>query len=254
MRSGRRVAVVPAPLGQRRALVEAEQRVGRLDLHLARAARGDGSSSTTMAMFCIASRKRRGIERERVSDEAFERVARHVRPRRLSPRLRAGFRRVASRARATVGSSRSRRARRTDRRAASACRCGGRAGSACRTCASSAPAAARAQLLLDDLRDRRDFGDADAIGDAQHVPIDRQSRARRARGRARRSRSCGRRRAARRARPCRPAPRRRARATSACAMPMSDFDFGAEEAGRVNLRLELRRRRPSPARARRDSA
>ena len=31
---GQRVAVVPAPLGQRRALVEAEQRVRRLDLHL----------------------------------------------------------------------------------------------------------------------------------------------------------------------------------------------------------------------------
>ena len=65
---GQRVAVRPLALGERRAFVEAEQRIGRLDAD-SPSCSFVGSSSTTMAMFCIASRKCVGNRLERFVDE-----------------------------------------------------------------------------------------------------------------------------------------------------------------------------------------
>ena len=140
---GQRVAVVPPPLGQRRALVEAEQGVGRLDLHLARGApatarsrprsRGSPSPRGTGAG-CRPGRQRRG-RRTRVDPRAAFALRFSSRPARFA----RGPPGSADRQR-----SRTCRSRRTGRRAASACRCGGREESACRTSGSTAPAAARA--------------------------------------------------------------------------------------------------------------
>jgi hypothetical protein len=86
---GQPVAVGPLALGQRRALVEAVERIGRLDLHrLERLALG--SSSTTMAMFRISSRKRRGMSVIASATRRLERGARHARAPCAALRLR-GF-------------------------------------------------------------------------------------------------------------------------------------------------------------------
>ena len=64
-----RVSVVRVALGQRRALIEAEQRVvGSISRSSSNSC--DGSSSTTTATFFMASRKRRGIPRSASSTRA----------------------------------------------------------------------------------------------------------------------------------------------------------------------------------------
>ena len=60
---GQRVAVAPSAFGQRRALIEAEQRVAAARSPYPPGRAGDGSSSTTTATFFISWRKRRGISR-----------------------------------------------------------------------------------------------------------------------------------------------------------------------------------------------
>ena len=141
------------------------------------------------------------------------------------------------------GRSRSPRGPRTDRRAGAACRCGGRGGSTCRRSASSRPAAARRTAAARRPGSSRP-GDADAVRRHAARGDRREGPARRARGRARHSRSCGRRPAASRAPPWSPGTSPPCCSTTAVAMPTSDRDFGAEEAGGLDLRLELRGRRP----------
>ena len=109
-----------------------------------------------------------------------------------------------------------------------------------------------AQLLLDDDR-IVGFGDADAVRHAQHVPVDRQARD------AERVAEHDVRRLAADARQL----DERVHVGRHLAAVVLDerlrhaderLRLGAEEAGRMDLRLELRRPSPSRARARPDSA
>ena len=173
----------------------------------------DGSSSTTIAMFVIASRNRRGIAGERVSDEALERC---VDPRRFafaSLRLPCAVAPCRAVRRALSGSVEVVAHRRCTAHWSQS----GLGLQMRRPCRISVSDVARpplgrqraAQLLLDDVR-VVGLGDADPVRHAQHVPIDRQP------GHAERVAEHDVRRLAadagqrRRARPCRPAPRRRA--------------------------------------------
>ena len=230
MRSGSDVAVVPAALGERRALVEAEQRVGRLDLHLVEQV-GRRLVLDDDRDVLEVSRKRAGIVSSASAHELAEPFAGHFRdvrglrrrpagrrlaplaqdPRRPGPRP-AGSSRTSSRTAQRSQSGFGLQMRRPWRMSVSDAR------------VHASRRQALAQLLLDDLRDRRTR--RGRSGWRRAARGDRPAaRARRARGRARRSRSCGRRRAAARARPSAAAPRRRARSTSACAMPISARAF-----------------------------
>src|SRR5471030_1812941 len=74
---GQRVAVAPAALRQRRALIQAEQRVGRLDVHFAEQLRARlvfDDDGDVLHRFLEAPRDRG----ERLSDEAFEGASFHV--------------------------------------------------------------------------------------------------------------------------------------------------------------------------------
>ena len=154
---GQLVAVIPAPLGERRALVEAEQRVRRLDLHLveqlvrrlvldddarrcaprARTARGMVSiASSTSSRNSLACHRLAWLLRWRLERQASSRAASRLSSGAL-PRL-TGFGRRSP----VADRNRNRAGRCSAGTAASAGRCGGRAESARRTRASSAPAAA----------------------------------------------------------------------------------------------------------------
>ena len=242
---GQRIAVVPAAFGQRRALVQAEQRVGRLDLHLveqlaptvrlrrrwrcshgvAEAARDAGERLSDAAL-----ERRRGSFDGGVAPSAA--ACAHVPARRA----RAGLcRRPSLR---PLGASRSGTGlkivavvlnRRTGRRAASACRCAGRAESACRrsrvqrsggsaahSCCSTTSGSSDSAMPMrlatrSTWRSTGRPGHAERVAehDVRRLAADAGQRGQR--------------------RPCRPAPRRRARSTSACAMPMSAFDFARKK-------------------------
>ena len=121
-------------------------------------------------------------------------------------------------------SNRTRPARRTGRRAASACRCGGRGESACLTLSSTPRAGARRRAAArrqQDLQISRCRSGSSRAARAGR-PAGREHRAH---ARARRWPSFALRRAVRRARPSQPARRRRVRSTSARAMPTSDLAF-----------------------------
>ena len=134
-----------------------------------RADRRDGSSSTTMAMLAIASRNRRGIVASASATRRSNACAGHRRRRAGS--VACARARTARRARLCARRSSCRRGDRRPRRrsentdripaprtagtAASACRCAGRAGSACRRSASSALSAALPSAAVRRPRDRR---------------------------------------------------------------------------------------------------
>ena len=252
---GKRVAVPQLALGERRCRVEAEQGVVRVDLHFLEQFLV-GSSSTTIAMFCMASRNRFGIVVERVCHVALERGPRHSLPAVGALASRAfcswpsearSFGRPPTRCRAR-GSSRSRPERRTSGQsgfglqiapAVQDQRVGRRE--------STAPSEASRTVALRPPPGRRPRRCRSGWRRAAHD--DRpEAQARRARVRARRSPSCGRRPAARSARPCRPAPRRRAfrRAPAPCRGAPSTWrerSRSSESAARV------RRSSPAPERA-----
>src|SRR5216684_5938989 len=131
------VPVVPAPLGERDALIEAEQCVWRLDVHVAKEfARGLVLDQDDEVRHRVAKAARNAGDR--VSDEGFERSAFHA----VSQASDEASRTDASGREPTPrwsGSSRSRLSRRTGRRAAWAGRPGVRAESAYPMSASSAP-------------------------------------------------------------------------------------------------------------------
>ena len=171
-------------------------------ISISSSSRRRGSSSTTIAMFCMCSRKRRGIVLDGVGDELLESgrgssafAAARPRPacrptalpaavgaadRRADARRYVAQRRVtAHRSHSGVGLQMRRPCRISVSERASTMPAAGAALSCCST---------RSGIV--------GLGEADAVGDAQHVAIDRQARARRARGRAPRWRSCVPRRAA----------------------------------------------------------
>ena len=219
-----RVAVRPLPLGERRALVQAEQRVRRLDADLveqlaasARPRRRSRCSASRRGTFC-------GMVAQRLVDElrGIRRESCGV-PSSSVWRARLGAERARKYAQSLAHAG-------SDRRAASAGRCGGRAGSACPTRASSAPAAARARARASTTS--RVVGCARGRSGWPRAARDdrRAGPARRARARARRWRSCGRRRAASTSASMSPAPRRRAASTTA----LRHADAGCATSSRKN--------------------
>src|SRR2546427_2161386 len=117
---GQRVAVVPAAFGKRRALVQSEQRIGRLDVHLfEQLVRRFVLDDDREVGHGVAKAPRN--RRERVSDETLELCAPHV-----TSRVSSAADGPAPPRR--TGSSYTRPAPRTDRTTASVCRCGGHAG------------------------------------------------------------------------------------------------------------------------------
>ena len=199
-----------------------------------------------MAMLCMASRKRRGIDASASATRRSNCCAVHGRRPRASMRA-FGARSAQDHA---CDSSRSRRAPRTGRRAASACRSGGRAGSACRRSGSSAPAAARRTAAARRLRDRPTR--RCRSGSPRAARADRPAaRGRRARDRGRRWPSSGRRRAARPApsmsagtspRDARraPAPCRSATSTSRGRSRSNESAARARRASRLRERARVR--------------
>src|SRR5262245_26304403 len=150
---GQRVAVLPPSLGQRRSLVEAKERIRRLDLHLpeevARRLVLDADDEVAHRLA-----KPPGDAGERVSDERVEGASFHAKASLSSScfwRPRSSFRRaasflVASREGSRLTDSRSSRTgsrQRTTRSRALDGRLGVRAGSACPMFSSSARAVAR---------------------------------------------------------------------------------------------------------------
>src|SRR6185503_7029154 len=142
---GQGVAPSRRALGERRSLVEAVERVWRIDFHLLQQIRARLVLDDDGDVLHLAAEALRD-ERDRVSDELLELFAGHsssadlkvrlyVRPLRLCVRLTFRLHAVWACALATrrAGNSRNRRARSTDRRGVWACRRAGRGESGRRT-------------------------------------------------------------------------------------------------------------------------